>query len=77
MAKISELLSGRDKLEKYDELVKWKDIFNGNETIELEYVYEDESIEIPWGARLFEVPAHIKEIIVSALDAEIKKLDDE
>lgn len=67
MAKIKELLAGREKLAKYDELTEWKDFF------------KTAIFAKPSENRLSSVllPDYIKEIIVNALDAEIAKLDEE
>lgn len=77
MAKIKELLAGREKMKKYDELTEWKRLFEeGNTKLEQAHFYA-ESTMISCGTTTFEIPDHIKEIIVSALDAEIAKLDEE
>ncbi len=71
MAKISELVADREKLAKYDELTEWKENFT-HEDIYLGSPYMD------FGNVLtLTIPDHIKQIIVSALDAEIKELDEE
>lgn len=65
MTKIKDLLAGREKLKKYDELKEWKRLFE-------EDIYFSNGLY-----SLHPLPDHIKEIIVSALDAEIAKLDEE
>ncbi len=73
MAKIKELLAGREKLAKYDELTEWKENFVNNVIVKeggcVDGVYSKYSV--------IKLPDHIKQIIVSAIDAEIKKLDEE
>jgi len=76
MAKIKELLAGREKLAKYDELTEWKERFERN------YVLIPQDDKKVTGNCIFTLlpkplPSHIKQIIVSALDAEIAKLDEE
>ncbi len=66
MAKIKELVADREKLAKYDELKAWKEKF------EAEQVFIMRGCPLP-----HPFPDHIKQIIVSAIDAEIKKLDEE
>ncbi len=70
MAKIKELLAEREKLAKYDELTKWKKKFENITQIPFAIVPPD-------SVNLLPLPDHIKQIIVSALDAEIKKLNEE
>ena len=67
MQKIKELLVDRDKLARYDELTKWKEIF------------KIDSVIIKCTSSIFpmSLPDYIKQIIISALDAEIKELDEE
>ncbi len=71
MAKIKELLAGREKLAKYDELTEWKDYFVKNKIVKEGVVFGGFKYIVQ------ELPDHIKQIIVSAIDAEIKKLDEE
>jgi len=71
MAKIKELLAGREKLKKYDELTEWKDIFGK------EGVYLGSSYEVFKSGIVADIPDDIKQIVVNALDAEIAKLDEE
>ncbi len=72
MAKIKELLAGREKLAKYDELTEWKEYFTKNKIIK-----EGGEFFGSFKYIVQELPDHIKQIIVSAIDAEIKKLDEE
>jgi len=76
MTKIKELLAGREKLAKYDELTEWKEKF------ERDYVLIPQNDNKVVGNNIFTLlpkplPSHIKEIIVNALDAEIARLDEE
>ncbi len=77
MSKIKDLLTDREKLAKYDELTEWKEEFE-KDNITLN---SEESMEwITTGTVILfgrPIPDHIKQIIVSAFDAEIKKLDEE
>lgn len=68
--KLKDLIFNREKLRKYDELKEWKDKFNN--MVELPM-----SIVPPHSIVGLLLPAHIKQIIVDALEAEIKKLDEE
>lgn len=68
--KIKDLICSREKLRKYDELEQWKDKFSN--MVELPM-----SIVSPHSIVGLLLPAHIKQIIVDALEAEIKKLDEE
>jgi len=81
MAKIKELLAGREKLAKYDELTEWKEKFEsfGKSSVKMTETYlHCDDAGITFGdVVVTELPSHIKEIIVNALDAEIKKLDEE
>ncbi len=66
MTKIKELLANREALAKYDELKVWKEKF------------EDDQVLIVRGCPIpYPLPDLIKQTIVSALDAEIKKLVEE
>lgn len=61
--KLKDLLKGRDKLRKYDELNEWKERFKIDGVFTLnEYI---------------NIPADIREIIIDAIDAEIKKMEEE
>ncbi len=77
MAKIKELLAGREKLAKYDELTEWKYFLESGKPQFIHYEYPTDFVMIANGREIYEIPDHIKQIIVSALDAEIKKLDEE
>lgn len=71
MATIKELKANREKLAKYDELTEWKGYFIKNRIVK-----EGGAVDgRPYQYCLQEIPDHIKQIIVSALDAEIEKLD--
>lgn len=75
MRKIDELLAERERLAKYDELTEWKNLFEkDNITLDsedsMEWIVVDAVI-----LKGKTLPDSIKEIIVSALDAEIKKLN--
>lgn len=77
--KLKDLLKGRDKLRKYDELKKWKDIFsficrinnlNGYDKITRNLLSDN-------GFGVDEkLPDHIRKIILDALDAEINKMEE-
>ena len=78
--KLKDLLEGRDKLRKYDELKKWKDIFsficrinnlNGYDKI-TRSILSDNGFAVDE-----KLPDHIRQIIIDALDAEIKKMKEE
>ena len=58
--KLKDLLKGRDKLRKYDELREWRDYIKRNSVITAVYVSDN-----------------IRKIILDALDAEIKKMEEE
>lgn len=73
--KLKDLVFNREKLRKYDELKEWRERFA-------------DMVDIPTWRMLIRcgcndniaalpLPDHIKQIIVSALDIEIKKLDEE
>lgn len=72
--KLKDLISNREKLKKYDELKEWKDLFEDkkNDTILLQT-----GTDFGFAQNSFIIPKHIKQIFISALDAEIKKLDEE
>lgn len=71
--KISDLIFNREKLRKYDELKEWEEYF-GKDEIYLSSACamfgKDEELAVF-------IPDHIKQIIIDALEAEIKKLDEE
>lgn len=58
--KLKDLLKGRDKLRKYEELESWRDFIKKNSVITAVYV-----------------PDNIHKIILDALNAEIKKMEEE
>lgn len=73
--KLKDLLKGRDKLRKYDELKEWRGKFA-------------DMVDIPtWNCLMgmasshnivaIPLPDHIKQIILDALNAEIKKMEEE
>lgn len=71
--KLKDLLKGRDKLRKYDELKEWKEYF-GNDELYLNSACalfgKDEKLVVF-------IPDRIKQIILDALGAEIKKMEEE
>lgn len=75
--KIKDLISNREKLRKYDELTKWVGYFveNGVSLNVPSLTVLDYDGTIAFGA--FPLPDDIRKIIVDALEAEIKKLDEE
>lgn len=75
--KIKDLICGREKLRKYDELKEWKDLFEQNNPKITQSQYNVSSMGISCGTSTFELPDNIRKIIVDALEAEIKKLDEE
>lgn len=73
--KLKDLLKGRDKLREYDELKAWRGNFV-------------DMVDIPtWNMMMYgansksvialPLPDHIKQIIIDAIDAEIKKMEEE
>lgn len=71
--KLKDLLNNRDKLKKYDELKEWEKRFADMVDIPtwrmlISCSCNDNIVALP-------LPDHIKQIIVSALEAEIAKLD--
>lgn len=73
--KLKDLLKGRDKLRKYDELKEWRGKFA-------------DMVDIPvWHTLMglansndivaLSLPDYIKQIILDALDAETKKMEEE
>lgn len=67
--KLKDLLKGRDKLRKYDELKWWEGYFERGliiNKIDSTFQYDIKSL-----------PDSIKQIILDALDAEIKKMEEE
>lgn len=71
--KLKDLLKGRDKLRKYDEIREWKEYF-GNDELYLSstcaLLGKDEKIAVL-------IPDCIKQLIIDALNAEIKKMEEE
>lgn len=68
--KIKDLICSREKLRKYDELKEWKERFK--------HIVDLPLCTLPTNRIVgLELPNHIKQIIVDALEAEIKKLDEE
>ena len=71
--KLKDLLKGRDKLRKYDELREWKEYFGKDElylSSACALFGKDEKI-----AAL--IPDCIKQLIIDAIDAEIEKMEEE
>lgn len=68
--KIIDLICSREKLRKYDELKEWKERFKHIVDLPLCTLPANRIVGL-------ELPNHIKQIIVDALEAEIKKLDEE
>ena len=60
--KLKDLLKGRDKLRKYEELEKRRDFIKQNSVITDVYVH---------------IPDNIRKIILDAIDAEMKKMEEE
>lgn len=77
--KLKDLLKGRDKLREYDELTEWKRYFEHGMTT-LSHVVNPRIIDddMPaWNITHSKIPVNIKQIIINALDAEIKKMEEE
>lgn len=75
--KLKELLKGREKLRKYDELKEWKRLFENDKPKVEHAIYHAERTGISVGTNTFEIPDYLKQIIISALEVEIAKLDEE
>ena len=80
--KLKDLIFNREKLRKYDELKEWKEYFDENRIIidaRGRKYYRPCSKETINGVEVVidRLPDNIKQIIISALDTEIKKLDEE
>ena len=80
--KLKDLLKGRDKLRKYEELKEWREYFSVNRIIintEGRSFYSPHIRETIYGKSVVidELPANIKQIIIDAIDAEIKKMEEE
>lgn len=77
--KLKELLKGRKKLREYDELTEWKQKFEDaplySSAMSSSVTYNSKGNYIAIEA--IAIPDRIKEIITSALEAEIAKLDEE
>lgn len=73
--KLKDLLKGRDKLRKYDELKEWRERFYGMVGIPMWHTLmnlanSNNIVALP-------LPDHIKQIILDAIDAEMKKMEEE
>lgn len=68
--KLKDLICGREKLRKYDELKEWKENFSN--MVELPM-----SMVPPHCIVGLSLPPRIKQIIIDALGAEIAKLEEE
>lgn len=68
--KLKDLILNREKLRKYDELKEWKGHFKDMVELPMSMVPPHCIVGLP-------LPSHIKQVIVDALEAEIKKLDEE
>ncbi len=78
--KLKELLKGRDKLRKYDELKEWRDRFNSPQANKMDFnnnIFHAEGGVITISQDTYAIPNNIRKIFVDALEAEIKKLDEE
>lgn len=75
--KLKDLILNREKLRKYDELTKWVGYFGENgvslNVPSLTVIDCNGSFTFGW----FPLPDNIRKIFVDALEAEIKKLDEE
>lgn len=77
--KFKDILKGRGKLRKYDELKEWREYFSVNRIIintEGRSFYSPHIRETIYGSSVVidELPANIKQIII---DAEIKNMEEE
>lgn len=68
--KLKDLLANREKLAQYDELKVWKENFSNMVEVPITVVPRHNIVGL-------QLPDHIKKIIISALEAEIAKLDEE
>lgn len=71
--KLKDLVFNREKLLKYDELKEWKEYFSKDELFlssACALFGKDEKLAVF-------IPDNIKQIIVDALEAEIKNLDEQ
>lgn len=64
--KLKDLLKGRDKLRKYDELKNLIELIKGSQS----RYGKDCDMSIP-------VSPYVQQIVLAALDAEIKKMEEE
>lgn len=71
--KLKDLIFNREKLRKYDELKEWKECFGKDEL----YLNSACALFGKDGKLAVFIPDNIKQIIVDALEAEIKKLDEQ
>ncbi len=75
--KLKDLLKGRDKLCKYDELKKWKGYFYSDTICVTNMPLSIERVGYVATTHLSLIPANVKQIILNALDAEMKKMEEE
>lgn len=73
--KLKDLLKGRDKLCKYDELKEWRRSFSDMVDIAtwsmlMSHARSKDVVALP-------LPDHIKKIIIGAIDAELKRMEEE
>jgi hypothetical protein len=68
--KLKDLLFNREKLRKYDELKEWKENFSNMAHVPVGLLPHHSVVAL-------RLPDHIKKTIISALEAEIAKLDEE
>lgn len=68
--KLKDLICGREKLQKYDELKEWKENFSNMVEVPITVVPRRNIVGL-------QLPDHIKKTIISAIEAEIQKLDEE
>lgn len=76
--KLKDLIANREVLEKYDELKEWKAKFaNAPCYCSLNGAVSFYSDKSACTFEAYPVPDHIKQIIINALDAEIKRMEEE
>lgn len=75
--KLKDLLKGRDKLRKYEELEKWQGYFNSDTICVTNMPPSIERLGYVTTTYLTLIPANIKQIILDAIDAEMKKMEEE
>lgn len=75
--KLKDLLNGRDKLRKYDELEKWREWFDSDTICVTNCPSSIERLGYVTVDYLTLIPVNIKRIIIDAIDAEIEKMKDE